>query len=312
MIYTLSLPPDSMAFDFSIPGSAKDAYLIERSKENDTIKVWITDSTLYSQQQLTTMIRYPITDSVGTTGYKEDTILMRYVAPRAPRGEKVKKPVFTVNTNISGGTLIPGQKIVLKSQTPFREPDTSLIRIYELLDSTRIKISYSLAGDSTNLCRYFLDAALQPGKKYLYIADSASFGNIYNEYSDSTGIKFSVRDPDSFSKLTLDVSNYDGNMIIQLLNNTEDLIRETYLRKAGTVLFPLLENGFYRIRAIFDLNGDGKWTTGDFFAGRQPEPVLYYDQELELKTGWEVEQPWELEFKSFKEQKLRMKKKTGR
>ena len=73
-----------------------------------------------------------------------------------------------------------GQKIVLKSQTPFREPDTSRIRLYEIIDANRKKIPYSLIKDSTNSCRYFLNAGLMPEKKYFYIADSASFGNIYN------------------------------------------------------------------------------------------------------------------------------------
>ena len=36
------------------------------------------------------------------------------------------------------------------------------------------------------------------------------------------------------------------------------------MKKDGKVEFPLLERGFYRVRAIYDLNGDGKWTTGDF------------------------------------------------
>src|SRR5450759_2372713 len=160
MIYTLSLPPDSMKFEFSIPGSGNDKYFIEKSKNSDTLKIWLTDSTLYSQQQITTLVKYPFTDTVGTLGYKEDTIRMRFVTPRAPRVAKVKKPVFTVDANISTGALKPGQKIVLKSQTPFNQPDTSLIRLYEIIDTNRIKIPYSLIKDSTNSCKYILTAKL--------------------------------------------------------------------------------------------------------------------------------------------------------
>ncbi|MBE3084777.1 MAG: Ig-like domain-containing protein, partial [Bacteroidetes bacterium] len=273
MIYTLSLPPDSLRFEFSIPGTGDDAYLTERSRNKDTLKIWLKDSTLYSQPQITTIVKYPFTDTLGLQGYKEDTILMRFLTPRAPRVAKIKKPVFTVEANISSGFLKPGQKIVLKSQTPFNDPDTSRIRLYEIIDANRKKIPYSLIKDSTNSCRYFLNAGLIPAKKYLYIADSKSFCNIYNEFSDSTGIKFTVRDPELYSKLTLDIRNYEGDRIIQLLNNTEKLISEAYMKKDGKVVFPLLESGFYRVRVIYDLNGDGKWTTGDFESGRQPEPV---------------------------------------
>jgi hypothetical protein len=310
MIYTLSLPPDSMKFDFSIPGAGDEAYFIEKSRNKDTLKIWLTDSTLYSQPQITTIVKYPFTDTLKMLGYKEDTILMRFLAPRAPRGAKVKKPVFTVDANINAGSLKPGQKIVLKSETPFSKPDTSRIRLYEILDANRIKIPYSLIKDSSNSCRYFLNAGLFPGKKYLYIAYSASFGNIYNEYTDSTGIKFSIRDAETYGKLILNVKNYEGDRIIQLLNSSEKLISEKYMKNDGKLVFPLLESGFYRVRTIYDLDGDGKWSTGDFTSGRQPEPVSYYPQELEIKTDWEIEQDWDMGTKNVKDQKLREKKKT--
>ncbi len=308
MIYTLSLPPDTMKFEFSIPGAGEDKYLIERSRNNDTLKIWLTDSTLYSQPQLTTIVRFPFTDTVGMLGYKEDTIKMRFLTPRAPRGTKIKKPIFSVQSNIDGGFLKPGQKIILKSQIPFGVPDTSRIRIFEIVETSRKKVPYGLVKDSTDLCRYILNANLSQGKKYLYIADSASFSDVYNEYSDSTGIKFSVKDPESYSRLALVISNYQGDRIIQLLNNTEKTVREEHMKNDGTIVFPLLENGFYRIRAIYDLNGDGEWTAGDFDSGRQPEPVTYYPTELEVKTGWNYDQDWDIGVKNFKDSKLKKKK----
>jgi hypothetical protein len=312
MLYTLSLPPDTMKFEFKIPGSEKNSYILERSINNDTLKVWLSDSALFSQPLLTTLVKYPFTDSVGTLGYKEDTIQMRFVMPRVPRGIKVKKTKFSFETNIKNGVMKPGQNIVLKSQTPFSQPDTSRIRLFQLLDSTRIKIPFRLISDSINSCRYFLNASLLPAKKYLFIADSVSFGNIYNEYSDSTGIKFSVREVESYCKLTLNIDSTNGSSIIQLLNNTEKLVSETYIKRDGKVVFPLLESGAYRIRAIFDLNGDGKWTTGDFTSGRQPEPVSYYPDEIYIKTNFEIDNKWIMGPANFKNQKLKekVKKKT--
>ncbi|HZK62025.1 MAG TPA: Ig-like domain-containing domain [Anaerovoracaceae bacterium] len=315
MIYTLSLPPDSLKFEFSIPGSADDAYFTERSKEGDTLTVWLTDSTLYSQPQIPTVVKYPFTDTLGAVIYKEDTVIMRFLAPRPTRGVKIKKTIFIVTTNITSGTLKPGQQIVLKSQTPFIQPDTSRIGLYELSDTVKIKIPIRLIRDSINSCRYFLNTNLQEGKKYFLVANSGSFGDIYNEYSDSTGTKFSVRNADSYSKLTLidtsaNIRDYEEGRIIQLLNKSEKVIREARLEKNRKLVFPLIESGIYRIRSIYDLNGDGKWTTGDFTSGRQPEPVSYYPGEIEIKTGWEVEQEWNMGAENVKDQKLRENKKT--
>jgi hypothetical protein len=237
---------------------------------------------------------------------------MRFLFPRAPKtvkGKKVKRTVFSIESNILSGSLKPGETIVFKSKTPFRPPDTSRIKLYELVQTTKKNIPYQLMRDSSNSCKYYLKTKLAEKKKYLFIADSASFGNIYGEYSDSFGIKLSVRDPESYNKLTLDIKNYDGARIIQLLDKSEKLVAEAYMKKDGKVVFPLLENGVYRVRVIYDLNGDGKWTTGDFDTGRQPEPVSYYPKELEMKQNWEVEQPWDISIKNFKDPILTEKKK---
>jgi len=233
---------------------------------------------------------------------------MRFVTPRATRGTKVKKKAFTFETNIKGNSIKPGQQIIFTSLTPFRQPDTTRIRFYQISDSVKIQINYSLIKDSSTSCRYMLKTDLKQDKKYLFIADSASFGNIYNENSDSTGLNFSIRKPDSYSKLTLSIRNCKTDCIIQLLNNTEKLVSETFLKSDGKVVFPLLESGTYRIKVIYDLNGDGTWNTGDFDTGRQPEPVSYYPLEIDIKTGWEIDQDWDIGEQFVKEVRLREKK----
>ena len=82
--------------------------------------------------------------------------------------------------------------------------------------------------------------------------------------ADSVGFSFTVKKTDTYSKLTVAVKNCTVSCIIQLLNNTEKLIERSCLKSDGKVVFPLLDAGDYRLKVIYDLNGDGKWTTGDF------------------------------------------------
>jgi hypothetical protein len=313
MIYILSLPPDTMKFDFTIPGADRKEYFTESSRFKDTLNVWLKDSSLYSQPQIKTIIKFPYTDTLGVTGYKQDTIVMRYLAPRPPRVTKIKRTAFTFESTIQSGFLKPGQSIVFKSKTPFLQPDTSKIKLYELVQTTRQSLPYSMVKDSTNSCKYYLKTKLAEGKKYLLIADRASFRNIYNDFSDSIGTKFSIKDPESYCKLTIAIKNYDGNRIIQLLDKSEKLVAENYMTKDGKAVFPLLDPGVYRLRVIYDLNGDRKWTTGDFTTHRQPEPVSYYPAEIELRSGYELEftdsKAWDIGVKNFKDSKLREKKK---
>jgi hypothetical protein len=311
LIYTLSIPPDTMGFDFSIPGSGSDSYFIERSKENDTIQVWLTDSTLYSRPQISTLVSYPFTDTTGKIIHRKDTILMRFLIPRATRA-RVKVAPFKVSSGIFSGALRPGQQIDFRSQTPLRTPDTSMLRLYETVDSTRKRIPFSIESDNKNSCRVTLSATFRQGKKYLFIADSAAFGNIYGEHSDSTGTRFLVRNNDTFGKLILNIKNYDGPRIIQLLTSEEKIVRETIMDKDSRIEYPFLDQGKYRVRVIYDLNGDGEWTTGDYLSARQPEPVSFLPQEVDIKENWEIDLDWDISRQNFKRIKSTTIKNTGR
>ncbi len=305
--YTLSLPPDSMEFRFRIPDSKTGSYFIEKNRTQDTITVWLTDSSLYSKSIIPTIIQYPFTDTLMNLSYRQDTIQMRFMAQRIIRGGKAKKNKYVLETNIKGNTLKPGQQIYFSSGTPLREPDTTRIR-FLTADSLKQRVHYEFVRDSSTSRKYYLKADLKEDTKYQLITDSASFGNIYNENIDSTGYSFTVKKSDSYGKLTMSIVNCTTSCIIQLLNNQEKLIAEQIIKSDGKVVFPLLDAGKYRVKVIYDLNGDGKWTTGDFNTGRQPEPVSYYPNEIDLKTGWIADQDWDISKQLFKEQKLKEKK----
>lgn len=305
LTYTASLPPDTAHLGFSIPGASSDKYFFETSRNRDSLKVWITDSALYNSPVITTLLKYPFTDSTNTIVYKQDTIPLRFTPPRASKTSRVKKIKYPVEYNISSGSLKPGQNIVFSSKTPFREPDTSRIRLFDVTDAKRKKMKIALTPDKENAGRYVITSSLLQDKKYIFIADSAALGNIFGENIDSTGIKFTVRNSESYSKLTLNITGYEGGRIVQLLDKSEKLIGEKYMEKDGKVLFTLLDNGDYRIRVVYDLNGDRKWTTGDFSSGLQPEPVSYYPGEINIKVGWDAEQDWDIKIMSFKDSALR-------
>jgi len=314
LIYTLSLPPDSMGFGFSIPDTDAGSYILERSKNNDTLRVWLSDSSLYLNPQISTVVRYPFTDTTGNVIQKEDTILMRFLTPKTPRS-RVRVAPYIVRSGFSGGKLNPGQRIIFTSLKPFREPDTSKIRIYELAGSKKISLPYRLNKDSTNSCRLIMNVKLSQGKDYLYIADSAAFGNIYGEKADSVGAKFIVRSNDTFGKLTVNVMNWEGNRIIQLLSSDDKLVKEKQMDRNGKVDFTFLDKGQYKLRVIYDLNGDGKWTTGDFSKGRQPEPVSFFPEIIEVKENWEIDQDWDIGEQNIKKIKITSNKpviRTGR
>jgi uncharacterized protein (DUF2141 family) len=312
LTYTLSLPPDTGRFEINIPGVTPQSYFTERNLTGDTIDVWLTDSLLYSEEQIKTLAGYPYTDSTGVTKTKTDSISMRFTFPRLSRG-KAAKTRLVVSSNIQGGSLRPGQEIIFTSPTPFRRPDTTKMRLYEAEKTSRKMVQFVMNKDSMSSRKYSLKAKLKEGSTYLLIANTGSFSDIYGDPADSTGTRFLVRTQDSFCDLILEVTGISGNTIIQLLDEKEKLLSERHISKPGKLDFSLLEKGNYRLRAIKDLNSDGKWTTGDFKMKRQPEPVTYYPAQIEFKqANFTIEQEWDLSKWNQKDQKLRAKTEQAR
>ena len=291
--YTLSLPPDSGSFTFNFPKSRPGSYFIERNKTNDSMQVWLTDSTLYAQTQDTTIVNYPFTDTTGKVIQKQDTIVMRFLVPKATRAKPKKRPL-SVTSNLFSGSLRPGQQISFNSQTPFGTPDTSKIRLFEGSGATHVKIPFAFIPDTVNSCRMFMAVHLSQGKNYLFTADSGAFRNIYGDVSDSSGYKIAIKDNDMYGKVTVNIKNYEGKRIIQLLTKDEKLVQEAKMDKDGKIDFLYLDRGTYRLRVIYDLNGDGKWTAGDFKKGIQPEPVSYYPHEIFVKENWFNKEEWDI------------------
>ncbi|HEX2975905.1 MAG TPA: Ig-like domain-containing domain [Bacteroidales bacterium] len=309
LLFVLSVPPDTMKFNLRIREAGENSFFTEQNVNRDSITVWLTDSMLYSQPVLNSIITYPYTDSTGFDTYKTDTIPMRFFIQAPPKSKKSVRQKLSVRNNASQGTLKPGQKILFTSETPLKEPDTSRVKLYEVVEKANKLIPYQIIKDSLNRERYTLDADLGEGKQYLLITDSASFVNIYNEASDSTGIRFKVREAESFSKLIINLTNVKVPSIIQLLDKSEKILAHEEINSDGKVVFSLLEKGVYRLRVIYDLNGDGKWTTGNYFKHQQPEPSSYYPDELDIPEGWQAEQRWDVSNMNFKPQKLRQKPK---
>ena len=85
-----------------------------------------------------------------------------------------------------------------------------------------------------------------------------------------------------------------------MLTGDEKPVREIQMKEDGKTEFPLLDKGTYRLRVIYDINGNRKWTTGDFNTKRQPEPVSYMPREIEIKENWENSYDWDISEKNVK------------
>lgn len=304
--FGLALPSDSGQVAVTISEADSASWYLEHNFERDTFMLWITNPEVYNRDLIDALITYPFTDSTGTIIARTDTLSFRYTKPSAPRGGPGRTPGLPVVTNIAG-RIKPGAVPSFRTVTPLAEPDTSLIRLTQTVDSVVKVLPYQFVRDTASSRQFFMKATLEPGMTYSLLCRQGAFRDIFGVASDSAMYRILVATGEDFGSIKIKLAGYEGRVIVQLINSTEKLVSQIALDSPGEVSFPLLDKGKYRLKAVYDLNSDGNWTTGDFSLARMPEPVAYYPAELDVKINWALEQDWDIGEMYVKDVSLRNK-----
>ncbi len=304
--FGLALPTDSGEVSVEITDAGSESWYLEHNAARDTFMIWITDPEIYNREQLEALITYPYTDSTDALVSRSDTLSFRYVKPAAPRGGTGRPQPLTITTNLAG-KVRPGTMPLFRAATPLAEPDTTLIRLTRMVDSVITVIPYHFVRDTLSSQRLTMRATLTPGESYSLLCDRGAFTDIYGLQNDSVMYRINVAGEEDYGSISMILTGYEGEVIVQLLTSGEKLLRETPVEAPGTASFLLLEKGSYRLKVIYDLDGNGRWTPGDYRYHRLPEPVSYYPTELEVKANWALEQEWEISIMNAKDVSLREK-----
>ena len=297
--FTFSLPVDTTSFIMQFADTDRGIqYIREFSAKKDTFRIWLTDSAFFSRELITVYLEHPETDTLGQLQSVIDTINLRYrvtTRGRQPAGEVEISLPFSTNLSQSAG-LRPEENPGFVFETPVLDPDTSLIKLFLKSDTILINRKYTIYRDSLNSKQFNIETVLVPDSSYVLVMDRGAFRNIYGHSNDSSSFSFRVRNPDQFGKLTLNITGFRGDIIVQLMDSGEKLVREKKISLSdnSSVVFPYLDSKDYLVKIIFDIDRNGEWTTGDYELKRQPEPVTYYPGKIGVKAGWEMIEDWEL------------------
>ena len=129
------------------------------------------------------------------------------------------------------------------------------------------------------------------------IPDSVFFG-IRNRTNDVIKLDFHVLKDDEYGNIYITVVPPKGmkQVVVQLLNESEKVLKEQMITKKEEVMFDYLMPAKYKLRAILDADGNGKWSTGNYHRHSLPETIVNYKDPLELKAGWDIDldEVWDL------------------
>ncbi|MBO7302114.1 MAG: Ig-like domain-containing protein [Bacteroidaceae bacterium] len=309
--------------DFDI----KDTYILEKTAKNDTLTLWFKDSTLYRADTLALKVTYKVLDSLGAFIDRTDTIyptpkrtwdkvlkreqekyendLKEFMrkAKRSPDYDENNPPQYIPKTKVLKPRFTGSSSMDVNAnvQFMFDEPllslDTSAITVSIKSDTLWVPIEYVFRQNGDNIRTYDLFAEWRPGETYLVHVDSATFKGLYGGVSEKFSQEMKFRTLEEYAVLYLTIPGTGNNAMVQLLNSSEKVVQEIRTEN-NTCAFYFIKPGVYYLRLFIDENNNGKWDTGNFEKGIQPEKVYYYNRPLELRAlfeysqdDWDINQP---------------------
>ncbi|WP_452225677.1 Ig-like domain-containing protein [Lacinutrix chionoecetis] len=185
----------------------------------------------------------------------------------SPRGTIGIEKDFYVTANIPFQTIN-------ESKISIRDKDSSLVDFKTAYDS--LKNSYALKFNKTENNSYkiqllpdaLIDLFENSNDTLNY---SVKTQNVYNYYN---------------SRIILENATYP--VIVQLTTKNYEVVAEQYVEEPKPIDFNFLDPGNYYMRVIFDSNKNGKYDTGDYLNGIQPERVSYHPEEIEGLAGFDA------------------------
>jgi len=297
---------------------ANDWFILEPSRETDTLKYWITDTTIMKMDSLKFVLSYLKTDSIGKLIPQSDTLIAglnftylkeeskKLKAKEANERKYEKRGLKRKRTNILKTSSKPNSVEIedtarIEWVFPVKQYDMERIHLYYKKDTDDIEIPIQLKL-SANRRDMLITSEIVAGTNYKLILDSAAVFDFYGNHNEKEKISFSKKEEDDYGTITMNLTNTKGNIIVQLMGATENIVKEQK-NVSNKVIFNHLHAGTYFVKIIVDTNNDGKWTTGDYKKQLQPEEVYYFYKPIRLRKGWSVEEDWNIQERKIDQQR---------
>lgn len=285
-----------------------DWYVLEPNLEFDSLTMWIADTTLASKENIRMELSYYQLDSLGQLYVHKDTVDMQFTekdddtrrSRRRAREEEEEGsppvPQFNWTTNVSSSGFDLNKDILLTSPQPVKTLDSTAISLYLAEDTLKTPLPFKFIKDSLAWRTYRIAFPWESETSYTLEIDSAACINIYGISSKKLSTTFKTRPRDYYGTINLELTGVESQVVVQLLENTdaEKVLQEKIVNENGTAVFEYLAPEKYKVKVIFDENGDGRWNTGSYQDRVQPERVAYINEVIKVRSNWDNNLSWDL------------------
>jgi uncharacterized protein (DUF2141 family) len=269
----------------------KSWILAENHIIGDSIDYWITDTNLVRKEDLKVALKLPVSDSTGNIYLKKDTLDFKFISkePKKKKQEKPVRPKLGLKMNASSGGLFDlNHQIEIEADKPIQSFNPSYIELYKMDDTIARTVKFTIKKDSLNIRKFHISNKWDESTDYRLKIFPAAFKDIYGINADTTLIRFKTQKADYYGKFILTLDSVSMNIVVQIMQKDKP-IAQKHINHKGQLVFDYLIPGKYKIKYIFDRNGNNKWDTGNYLKKLQPEKVKFWWREEDLRSGFDVE-----------------------
>ncbi len=284
-------------------------YILEHNPEMDSLTIWLSDTTLVKTDTLVTEVSYFQLDTLSQLFVQKDTLEFigsftgneeesskRRRRDKGEESEPESIPQFTLKTNLGTAPFDLNKDIRIKVPEPVKSFDSTQVSLYLKEDTLKTPLQFNFSKDTAAWRTYSVSYAWEPGLEYSLEIDSAAVENVYGITSKQLKKDFEMREEDYYGKIILNMQDVEMPVIVQLLENTEDekVISQKYIDENATVAFDFLAPDKYKLKAVYDRNGNRKWDPGSYQDHYLPERVTYINEVIKIRGNWDSKFDWQL------------------
>ena len=213
-----------------------------------------------------------------------------WVAPKEENPFKLNMP--------SSGEFHKHKTLDMEFDFPLTKFDSTLVTLKMTTEenSEAKDVEFHFVQDTINRRKYQLKVDWMPKAKYELMMPAGVFENIARESNDTIKYSYTGADPEKFALLNINVKSTHpkARYILQITNAQGKVQREVRDVKAGKYVLDYITAGDIMLRVVEDMNGNGKWDTGDMVLMRQPERTEIFKNEdgqevITTKENWEFD-----------------------
>ncbi len=194
-----------------------------------------------------------------------------------------------IQTNASNGQLDLFDSLVISSEIPLKNLDTSLIHFSTDSSFTPVT-NYHLSTDSTQK-KLTLKYDWKENTRYnLILEKDFAQDTLGRALLKADTLKFKTKKITDYGTIRIRFKNFDASVNPVLLFVQNDNVIRSFPLSGPALNQSIFPPGEYELRVLYDRNHNGKWDPGQFFGKHiQPELVKPVGRKVTIKANWDNE-----------------------